>query len=262
VAALLTWFLPGAGHLYLGRVKTAAVLFVLIEGLFFLGLTLSEGRTFGFLDPELRGPFATILTPEVGNLGGLLNQMRLHGFGGAEASPWPDAIRLGSLLAALSGILNLMAMAHAHLEARTPPDASRQGRHPAVLVFMAWLVPGLGHLLQGRRRRAAIVFVLLVGLFVLGTWLAEGTNLSRGRHFYYWSGQFLVGLPSIAFEHLGLDRAVSSVIPQRDIGLLYGCCAGLLNVLAMLDVFGVAEKRWLARDTDSSAAVDMAGEGA
>jgi hypothetical protein len=31
-----------------------------------------------------------------------------------------------------------------------------------------------------------------------------------------------------------------------DVGLLYACMAGLLNVLAMLDVFFVGEKRWLA----------------
>jgi hypothetical protein len=30
-----------------------------------------------------------------------------------------------------------------------------------------------------------------------------------------------------------------------DVGLLDGCMAGLLNVLAMLDVWGVAEDRWL-----------------
>jgi hypothetical protein len=246
VAVLLSWILPGAGHLYLGRPVLAALAFLCIEGLFAAGILLSHGRTFEFLDPELRGAMATALTPEVGNLGGLLWQLKRHGFGAEEPGPWPPYMLLGAWLTALSGMFNVLVMVHAHVAARTPRGHRSAAPHPALLVGLAWLVPGLGHVAQGRIRRGLVVAFLLLGCFALGTWLAEGSNLSRERHFYYWSGQFLLGLPALVTEFLSGRPRLSRELPYGDVGLLYACLAGLLNVLAFLDVHGVAEKRWLA----------------
>ena len=261
MAVLLTWFLPGSGHVYLGRTGVGLVAFLLVEALYALGWFLADGRTFEFLDPELQGPLATILTPEAGNLGAMLLHLRSSGFGLMEPLPFPDGIVIGSTLSALSGLLNLFVAVHAHLEARTEPSvAAKQGgeRHPVLLLFCAWLVPGLGHWLQGRRLRAALVFALLVGLFLAGTWMCAGTNLSRERHFYYWSGQFLVGSPAILAEALAGHPRVTGDLPLADVGLLYACMAGLLNLLALLDVHGVAERRW--RESASALPVAAAGE--
>jgi hypothetical protein len=136
---------------------------------------------------------------------------------------------------------------HVHLSARTGRARRPSGAHPAWFVALAWLCPGLGHLAQGRRLRGAIVFALLLGLFAWGTWLAAGSNLSRERHFYYWSGQFLAGLPAVVTEFVSGRPPVTRELGwQGDVGLLYACMAGLLNVLAMLDVYAVAERRWFA----------------
>jgi hypothetical protein len=246
VSVFLTWFLPGAGHLYVGKLVPAILAFLVVEGLYALGWFLSDGRTFEFLAPELRGPFATLLTPEFANLGALIAQHRLVGFGSGEPLPFPPHVALGSILMGLSGLANVLAMAHVHLAARTGEGAARKGPHPALLVAFGWVVPGLGHWAQGRRLRAGIVCVLLVGLFALGTWLAQGSNLSRERHFYYWSGQFLLGLPAILSEIISGRPPVLGPIRFVDVGLLYASLAGLLNTLALLDVYGVAEKRWLS----------------
>lgn len=249
VAAFLTWFVPGGGHLYLGQLPLALAAFLFVEGLYGLGWVLSGGRVFEFLDPELRGPMATILAPEVGNLGAMIAQLRIEGFGHAQPSPFPSAIHLGSYLTAASGFANVVLMVHAHFLARglSVRGPAGSGPHPVVALVATWLVPGLGHVLQGRWLRGAIVFVLLVGFFALGTWFADGSNLSRERHFYYWSGQFLLGLPAFLTEVLSGRPPVSGELALGDVGLLYACMPGLLNVLAMLDVFGVAERRWSAR---------------
>ncbi len=264
VATLLTWFLPGAGHLYLGQVTKAVAAFVLIEGLYALGWMLSGGRAFEFLDPELRGLFATVLTPEIGNLGAMIAQVRYVGFGNGIPSPFSDTIHWGSFLCALSGIGNVCWMVDAHLSARTPSRAKGSGLPPGLLIFAAWAFPGLGHFLQGRKLRAVLVCALLLGLFVLGTLMAEGSNLSRERHFYYWSGQFLLGLPSLLAEVLSGRPPVTGELSLGDVGLLYASMPGLLNVLAMLDVHGVAEKRWFASPKESapspSGAQSLGGE--
>jgi hypothetical protein len=246
VAVLLSWFLPGAGHAYLGRFGVGLVAFLVVEGLYALGWFLSDGRVFEYLDPELQGPLATLLTPEAGNLGAMLLHLKVSRFGLGEPLPFPTWMVLGSFLSALSGVLSLFVATHAHLTARERPSGPRKGAHPVLLVAAAWVFPGLGHWLDRRRLRAVIVCGVLLGLFVLGTGLAAGSNLSRERHFYYWSGQFLLGGPALIAEACSGHPAVRSELPWADAGLLYACMAGLLNVLAMLDVFGVAEKRWLA----------------
>ena len=244
--ALVSWVLPGAGHLMQGRAAFGAVAFAVVGGLYWLGLRLSDGMTFEFLDHELRTSFAPALSPEAGNLGGFLFQMRSYGYGPGYPRPWPELIRLGSLLTALSGMGGVLVMAHAHLVARSGrPDLDREGNRPIVAMALAWLVPGLGHLYQGRRARAVLVFAALAGLFALGTVLAEGSNLSRERHFYYWAGQFLVGLPGIAAELLFGDARVTHHIPYVDTGLVFGCVAGLLNVLSMIDVYAWGEAKLL-----------------
>jgi hypothetical protein len=243
---------PGAGHLYLGEVSLGLALFVVVEGLYFLGLRLAEGMTFEFLDPELRSVVAPVLSPEAGNLGGLLYQMRTYGFGTGHLRPWPEHIVLGSLLTASSGVLNALVMTHAHTLARgtTPGAAAR----PVLPCLLGWLLPGLGHWWQGRRLRGAIVFLLLVGLFALGTLLAEGSNLSRERHFYYWAGQFLVGLPAVGTELVAGGVRVGGDIPYVEAGLVFGCVAGLLNVIAVLDVYGYGEAKLLGLPLKSSEA--------
>jgi hypothetical protein len=76
---------------------------------------------------------------------------------------------------------------------------------------------------------------------VLGTWLAQGSNLDRERHFYYWSGQFLAGAPVMIVEAVHGHALVTGEIEYADAGLVFACLAGLLNILCLLDVqaFGV-----------------------
>ncbi len=245
-AAIVTWFVPGAGHVYLGKVVFGLAAFVAVQALYLIGIHLSEGRLFEFLEPDLQSSVAGGLSPEVGNFGALVWHMKAYGFGPGTPRPWPPHIHLGSWLTAASGMLNACLMLHVHVLARRPAGGSQAALRPAVQAFAGWLVPGLGHVLQRRFARAAIVFVLLVGLFALGTALAEGSNLDRERHFYYWGGQFLLGAPAMIAEVLHGHARVTHDIPYVDAGLVMGCLAGLLNVLALLDVFGQAEARALA----------------
>lgn len=240
LAAIFTWLLPGAGHVYIGRPMFGLLAFAAVEGLYLLGIRLSEGRAFEFLQADLQGPFAGALTPEAGNLGALVWHMRRYGFGPGFPRPWPEHIHLGAWLTAISGMLNVCLMVRAHMDARAPSRA-RRGLSPDLLVFIGWLVPGLAHVLQGRRARGAVVFLLLVGLLSLGTILAEGSNLDRERHFYYWAGQLLAGAPAMVLELVHGYRRVTGEIRYVDAGLVMVCLAGLLNAMALIDVFSFAE---------------------
>ena len=245
VAAILTWFLPGAGHLYLGRVLPGVVGFVVVWGLYWIGLELSDGMGFEFLHQELRGPFAPALAPELGNLSGLLWQSRTFGFGYGFPRVFPETVHIGVLCTACSGILNIFLMVKAHSDARRLEEPGLGQLPISLACFIGWLVPGGGHIAQGRRMRGIVVFVMLTGLLVLGSWLCEGSNLDRERHFYYWGGQLLGGLPAIGLEQGFGHPKVRSEIPYADAGLVLACLAGLLNILAILDVYAWSEKRAL-----------------
>ena len=235
VAVLLTWVLPGAGHLYLGRPVVGLLSFAVLSGLYWLGLRLSGGMSFEWLDPELRSTFAVALSPEAGNLGALVYQMKTYAFGPGYPRPFPETVRLGSALCASSGILNFALMTHAHRAARV---GARAPAWPAArAVLLTSVVPGLGHFVQGRRARGLCIAFLLLGLFALGTQLADFSNLSRERHFYYWSGQALLGVAPFVCEGIWGAKVVQSHLPYVEAGLGFGCVAGLLNILAMIDAY-------------------------
>ncbi|HEY4231847.1 MAG TPA: DUF6677 family protein [Lacipirellulaceae bacterium] len=66
--------------------------------------------------------------------------------------------------------------------------------------FLAWLIPGLGHLYQGRTGKGILFFVCIVGTFLYGLYLGDGRVvyastpiLSRWQYFC----QVGVGLPAL-----------------------------------------------------------------
>ena len=132
-AALLTWLVPGAAHLWLGRPGLALAAFALVEGLYWAGLELSGGMGFELLDHELRTLLAPALAPETGNLGGFLYQMRVFGYGPGFLRPWPDHMALGGTLTALSGVAQRLldgprprpgALGPARARRRAPPPGA------------------------------------------------------------------------------------------------------------------------------------------
>jgi hypothetical protein len=73
-------------------------------------------------------------------------------------------------------------------------------KDPRVAAFLAWLVPGAGHLYQGRTGKGILFFVSILGTFLYGLYLGDGRVvyastpiLSRWQYFC----QVGVGLPAL-----------------------------------------------------------------
>jgi TM2 domain-containing membrane protein YozV len=65
-------------------------------------------------------------------------------------------------------------------------------KDPGLAAFLAWLIPGLGHLYQGRTAKAALFFVCIMGTFLYGLYLGSsnevlpnGDRLGWGRVVYF-----------------------------------------------------------------------------
>ena len=57
-------------------------------------------------------------------------------------------------------------MAETNTNPENPPEIKL--KDPALAAFLAWLVPGLGHWYQGRRAKAVLFFVCIMGIFGYG----------------------------------------------------------------------------------------------
>jgi len=70
----------------------------------------------------------------------------------------------------------------------------------------------------------------------------------------------MVGAPAMVFEGLfGIDR-LRGGIEYLDAGLVFGCLAGLLNILAMMDAYTMSELRLASPAEPSSADADANSE--
>lgn len=102
------------------------------------------------------------------------------------------------------------------------PEAPQQSdlpaidlKEPALAALLAWLIPGLGHWYQGRKAKAVLFFVCIMGLFCYGLYLGSSDDkcfdsngrIGYGRAVYFlWSSeerrlpylcQIGVGLPAL-----------------------------------------------------------------
>ena len=98
---------------------------------------------------------------------------------------------------------------------QAPGPETIELKDPALAGFLAWLVPGLGHWYQGRKAKAAVYFVCIMGLFVYGLYLSSSSQkcasgsgtIGWGRAVYfswrdgdrrlYYLAQLGVGLPAL-----------------------------------------------------------------
>jgi hypothetical protein len=111
---------------------------------------------------------------------------------------------------------------------------------------IAWLLPGVGHIKQGRMKRGLILAVIIWTMFIIGI-------LSGGANYPGWSSKdafLLVLLHGVATFGNGLGYFVTMIFqatPVKDIAAWstfeYGGkfleAAGLLNFLAVIDSFDI-----------------------
>jgi hypothetical protein len=53
-------------------------------------------------------------------------------------------------------------------------NAEIELKDPRLAAFLAWLVPGLGHIYQGRTGKGVLFFVCIVGTFLYGLYIGDG----------------------------------------------------------------------------------------
>jgi hypothetical protein len=109
----------------------------------------------------------------------------------------------------------------------------------------AWVLPGLGHFLLGRKWRALILFAAIVTMFLLGIGMqGQFFTTSSGSYLqtlgYY--GELCVGLAMPAAQFFGYTGG-NPLFVSADFGTAYLVAAGMLNTLSILDTYDIAMGR-------------------
>ncbi|MEM8884795.1 MAG: DUF6677 family protein [Planctomycetota bacterium] len=107
---------------------------------------------------------------------------------------------------------------------------------------LAWLIPGGGHWLIGRRAKAVLYFVTISVTFFAGFLLADGRNFNYERDAVYYLAYMFNGLQTMVcyLTTQGLER--NEPIRFLQLGFLYSAVASLLNVVAMMDFLAICSR--------------------
>jgi hypothetical protein len=131
----------------------------------------------------------------------------------------------------------------------TQPSAQRLPGEPSTfpyLVLLAgWLVPGAGHLLVGKWVRALLIFVSILGMYLLGLGLAGKVytpNTGDILDILGFAGQLGMGVLYVIARLFSLG-ATSAVNTLADYGTKFLIVAGLLNLIAAVDAHSLANGR-------------------
>jgi hypothetical protein len=119
----------------------------------------------------------------------------------------------------------------------------------AAPVLVGWLVPGGGHFLLKKRGRAILLFssitlMFLFGLMMRGAMfkLDKGDLLTTIMNYGGFAANLASGALYILSTMFGYDQ-LDVAGHVHDYGTKFLVTAGLLNVLAMVDVFEIATRK-------------------
>ncbi|MEX2111927.1 MAG: DUF6677 family protein [Pirellulales bacterium] len=151
------------------------------------------------------------------------------------------------------------------VESSLPPEEVIDLKDPIVAAILGWLVPGLGHIYQGRTRKGVLFMVTILSTFFYGLFISEGravyASWVEGDKRLPYLCQVCVGLPALPalvqtyLVRSGREPLLGGVMAppvdiaalnelwkrlnrQLDLGTVYTMVAGLLNVLAVYDAYG------------------------
>ncbi len=113
-------------------------------------------------------------------------------------------------------------------------------------VVLAWLLPGFGHFYLNRRKHAALLLFSVTAMFVLGLMMRgrmfEPANENLFNTVVNYGGYFADLCNGALYFLAGWLGYHQEILPgaMPDYGTKFLACAGLLNLLAIVDVYEIA----------------------
>jgi len=107
-----------------------------------------------------------------------------------------------------------------------------------LMLIGGWCVPGLTHWYYGYRYKAVIFFAIISICLILGLVVSDFRALRYSDNPFLYIGQFGSGLIWLSNTLLTSEMPRGLVpLPYFEIGLLYICVGGLLNLIILLNLY-------------------------
>ena len=106
--------------------------------------------------------------------------------------------------------------------------------------LLAWIVPGAGYFYINQRARAAIVFVAITGTFLLGIFIGSIGVIDPVNDRIPFLGQMLNSPVVLLLAKITQAGDYRIYGKPAEIGQIYTCIAGLLNLLCVVNTMYLA----------------------
>jgi hypothetical protein len=126
------------------------------------------------------------------------------------------------------------------------PIPGERSSKPMLALLLGWLIPGAGHMLLGKWIRGGLLFVSVLGMFLIGLLSLQGKiyspNTGEILDILGFAGQLGLGL-LFGLAHLLNWGATSVTTTVGDWGTKFIVVAGLLNLISAIDAHSLANGR-------------------
>ena len=116
---------------------------------------------------------------------------------------------------------------------------------PLLMFIAAWLVPGSGHYLQGKKVKGTVFFFGILALFVLGLIMSGGlTDLYDAKPLTFLGFLGSIGSGGLFFLAKITGLGVGNIAAYTFVyGTTYIAVAGFLNLFIAVQAFGIAKEK-------------------
>lgn len=135
----------------------------------------------------------------------------------------------------------------------TAQDAREQGGliRLGIVGLLAWAIPGGGYWVLGDRRRAAVVGVTILAVFVLGLYVGSIGVVDKDHAGYWYAAQVMTS-PVVFWIGRCTSTGHYTVYGRPyEIGQIYTSIAGLLNLLCIINALYRAHVREVPSQEES-----------
>jgi hypothetical protein len=112
-----------------------------------------------------------------------------------------------------------------------------------VVGAMAWLVPGGGHYILNEKRRAAIIFTMIVLTFLIGLYVGSIGVIDPVNAKPWYAAQVMNSPLVMILGRVGATGDYPVFGRASEIGQIYTSVAGLLNLLCVVNAIYMAHLR-------------------
>ena len=109
-----------------------------------------------------------------------------------------------------------------------------------IVALLAWVIPGAGHFVVKERTRAVIIFITITLILMTGLYIGSiGVIDPVGGRIWY-VGQMAASPAVGILGHISKTGQYETYGKPFDIGQIYTCIAGMLNLLCIISAVYMA----------------------